>query len=118
MAPACTRVHVVAGAPQSGWCQCLCPQGKALQDQQLGLTQAPFKLLFLPSSGAYEMLCASFQSEVSIFHSPLQLPKSKPCCWPSESNVLGAHIPLVGPPGWGAQCRAQTPSSLGEYLQL
>ena len=78
MAPACTHVHVVAGAPQSGWCQCLCPQGKALQDQQLGLTQAPFKLMFLPSPGAYEMLCASFQSEASIFHSPLQLPKISP----------------------------------------
>ena len=77
-APACTSVHAVAGAPRSGCCRSLCPQGKALQDQQLGLTQAPFKFMFLRSPGAYEILCASFKSEVSIFHRPLGLPKVNP----------------------------------------
>lgn len=53
MALACTSVQAVAGAPRSGCCQSLCPQGKTLQDQQLGLTQAPFKFMFLQSPGAY-----------------------------------------------------------------
>ena len=56
MALASTSVHVVDGAPQSGCFQCLCPQGKsscllplweALQDQQVSLTQAPFRLPLL-----------------------------------------------------------------------
>ena len=38
-------------------------------------------------------------------------PKSKPC-WPSEPNVLWARLTGAGPQGWGAQCGAQTHSSL------
>ena len=54
MAVATASVHEVVGALQNGYFQCLCPQGEsscllplweALQDQQLPLTQAPFKLL-------------------------------------------------------------------------
>ena len=38
-------------------------------------------------------------------------PKSKPC-WPSKPNVLWARLTGAGPQGWGAQCGAQTHSSL------
>ena len=57
MAVASASVHMVEGAPQNGRFQCRCPQGEsscllplweALQDQQLPLTQAPFKLLLQP----------------------------------------------------------------------
>ena len=38
---------------------------------------------------------------------PSDSPRSKPH-WSSEPSVLGAHVPSTGPPGWGAQCGAQT----------
>ena len=57
MSVASASVHMVEGAPQNGYFQCLCAQGEssgllplweALQDQQLPLTQAPLKLLLQP----------------------------------------------------------------------
>ena len=101
MAPACTRVHVVAGAPQSGWCQCLCPQGKALQDQQLGLTQAPFKLFLLPWVPEHVRFCMFPLRVEFLFHTALWDSPSKPHC-PSKPNVLGAYLPGTGPTGWQA----------------
>ena len=57
VAPASTSVHVVERAPQmpassvcvpTGSPRCLLTLQEALQDQHVGLTQAPFKLLLLP----------------------------------------------------------------------
>ena len=70
---------------------------EALQDQQVGLTQAP---------GACEF------SMHLYFPKPSGSAQSKPC-WPSNSGVLGAHLPHTGPLGWGVQREAQTPHSLG-----
>lgn len=105
ISPACTS-PCGSRSSQSGWCQCLCPQSKALQDQHLGLTQAPFKLMFLPSPGAYEILCASFKSEVSIFHSLLGFPKVSPAGLRVKCP-RGSHSPCRIPRLGYAQCRAQ-----------
>ena len=52
----------------------LLPLREALQDQQVCLAQAPFKLLLLPwGPGVREVLCASFKSGVCVSHSPLAL---------------------------------------------
>ena len=81
MALASTSVHVVDGAPQSGCFQCLCPQGKsscllplweALQDQQLPLILAAFKLLLQPWVLEHVRFCMPplrVESKGSIFTS-------------------------------------------------
>ena len=52
---------------------------EALQDQQLGLTQASFTLLLLPwVPEQCEILCAPFKRGISIYYSPQNLPKVCP----------------------------------------
>ena len=41
-------------------CSCLLPLWEILQDQQVGLTQAPFKLLLLPWVPEYMRFCVPF----------------------------------------------------------
>ena len=60
--------------------------------------------------GVCEILCVPLRVEC-LFPSALWLSQNKPHL-PSKPNVLGAHLPGAGPPGWGAQCGAQTPHSL------
>ena len=69
MAFARTSVLVGGRAYKYGCCQCLCPQcelqlllplQEALQDQQVGLTQASFKLLLLPQVLLCVRFCTSF----------------------------------------------------------
>ena len=45
---------------------CFLPLQETLQDQQVGLTQASFKLLLLLWVPEHEILYASFKSEISI----------------------------------------------------
>ena len=82
---AITSIHMVERAPRNDCHQCrvprvssscLLPLREALQDQQVGLIQAPFKLLLLPwALDPVRFLWAPFNSGVSISHSPLALPK-------------------------------------------
>ena len=84
-------IHVVEGAPKNGCRQCICPHGEPLlnpppslhlqeapQDEQVGLTQAPIKLLLFPWVLEHERICAHHLSEVSFPHSPVGLPKLSP----------------------------------------
>ena len=48
-------------------CTCLLPLGETLQDQQVGLTQAPTQLWLLPWVPEPMRFCMSSLSEVSIF---------------------------------------------------
>ena len=83
-----------------------------LWDKQVGLTQAPFKLLLLPwVPESVRLLCTPFKSGVS-FPQPSGSSKRKPH-WPSKPNVLGAHLPSAEPLGREVQCGAWTPHSLG-----
>ena len=53
-----------------------CPTSpkETLQDQQVGLAQAPMKLLLLPLFLVHaRFFCAAFKSEVSVSHSPVAL---------------------------------------------
>ena len=95
MALASTSVHVVDGAPQSGCFQCLCPQGKsscllplweALQDQQLPLILAAFKLLLQPWVLEHVRFCMPPLRVESASHSPLALPKLSPAGFKSKSS--------------------------------
>ena len=91
---------------------CLLSLWEALQGQQIRLTQAPFKLLLLPWVLECMRYCVHLLRGESLSPTPLSFPESKPQ-WPSKPNLLGAHLPDAGPPGWGAQCVAQTLCSLG-----
>ena len=87
--------------------------GELLQDQQVGLTKAPFKLLFMSwTSEHMRFFGVPFKSGVSVSYSPWV--SQKYALLPSKPNVLWAHLPSAGPPGgpiWGSD-----PSPLGENL--
>ena len=84
----CISVLVVEGSPQRAatniFLSRLCPSyllplQKTLQYQQVGLIQAPFKLLLLPclGFGMCDILCIPFMCEV-FFHSSLSFLKVSP----------------------------------------
>ena len=73
---------------------------KALQDQQVDLTQDSFKLLLLYWVSECEILCVPYKT-VFLSYSSLSAPVPKPC-WPSKPDILGAHFPGAGTTGWGA----------------
>ena len=71
---------------------------ETLQDQQVGLAQAPIKLLLLPWVPVHVRFCVCPLRVKSLFP---RTPEIKPQ-WPSKPNFLGADLPSAGPPGWGA----------------
>ena len=100
---ACTHV-LVEQALQDGCHQHLCPQG-ALQDQQVGLTEAPFKLLLMPWFLEHvRFVCSPFKSEV-YFPWPSGSLEYK-LYWPSQPKVLEAHLPSAELQGCKARCVA------------
>lgn len=88
---------------------CLLPLWQLLQDQQVGLTQASFKLL--PLHWAYET-CVSLYEWILFFLKPSVSLISKPC-WPSRADVLGFFLPSSGPLDEGVK---SDPLLLGENL--
>lgn len=74
------------GNPQNTYHQYLCPYSEhqlplplqvTLQYQQVGLAQAPVKLLLLPlGSGVHETVCAPLKSGISVSPSPLEFLQS------------------------------------------
>ena len=72
-----------------------------LQDQQVGLTQAPFKLLLLLWVPEHVIFCMFPLRVEFLFHTALWDSPSKPHC-PSKPNVLGVYLPGTGPTGWQA----------------
>ena len=89
---------------------CLLLLQEALQDQQMGMTQAPFKLLPLPWVLEHVILHAFCHSGISLFNSLLALIYTHPH-WPSKSAIQGAYL-CVGPLSWGAKCGIWTPHFL------
>ena len=82
MSLANTAVPVVERATQNGCCQCLYPHGESylppalcesVYDQQVGLTQAFFKLLLMPWVLEFVGFCLSPLRVKSLFPTVLQL---------------------------------------------
>lgn len=67
---------------------------EAFQDQQLGLVKLFSNYCLFLGLGPCELLLVPYNVE-SLFPIALQL-SHKPC-WPSVSDVLGAHLPSAGP---------------------
>ena len=84
---------------------CLLSLWKSLQDQQVGLTQDPFKLLLLPWVLEHVRFCVCPLRIESLFSSGLW-DSWKPH-WPSKPNVPSTRL------GWGAQHGVQILYSLG-----
>ena len=82
-----TSVLVIEWVSKNGWHQCMYPQGKfqllpaspvSLQDQQVGLTLAPFKSLLLHWVPDCVKFCVHFKNGVSCLPESLSLPKKSP----------------------------------------
>lgn len=87
---------------------CILPLQKGFQDEQVGLTQALFKLLLLYLDlESFEILHSPFQSQV-CFPQPSGSSQNKPL-WFQKPDVLKGHLPSAG--SWAAE--SQTPQSLG-----
>ena len=115
-APARTGFHAAERAPEYGCRQCARPSvsaaapalQEALLDPQVGLAQAPVKLLL--------RLYAPVKSEVSVSLSPVGLPKFKPR-WPSKSNAVQVCLPGAGPRAGEPDVGLRTLTPVGETLQ-
>lgn len=117
------QLHCPCGrmSPQNVYCRCLCPQDESqLSSSSLGgsprsARESDSSFFQITASalspGVYEILCAPFNSGISISHRP-DSPENKPH-WPSKPKILGSRLPSAEPRGWGAQWGACTPCSLG-----
>ena len=109
---ATTSVYVLRVSPS-----CLLPLLEALQDQQVSLAQATFKLLLLPWVSECEILRTSFNSGVSESYSSLALLNASPTGL--QSQMFWELIFLIsGPSCWGAFCGTCTPHSLGRMSAI
>lgn len=95
---------------------CLLPLQEAHQDQQMGPTQGPFKLLPLCWISECVGFCMCTLRMKSLSYCPLGLCIKAYC--PSKPDVLGAHLPNSGPPGYKVQCGACIPCSLGKTFAI
>lgn len=106
MTPTNTCVHVAEGAPMNGCHQCLCAQGE-LQLPSASLGDSP-RAANRSGLGSYQItafaICLRaceiffvhpFKSKVSMFPSPLRLPKLGPVVL--QRNVLGACLLVQDP---------------------
>ena len=101
---AAASVSVIRGSPS-----CLLPLWEALQDLQVSLSQATFKLLSVRDLGTCEILHAPFKSRVYVSCSPLALPYASPTGLQSQHSG-----------GLSSQCRTPGLRSLiwGPELSL
>ena len=95
---------------------CLLPLQGGLQDQQVGVTQAPVKLLPLCWDLERVRFCKCLLRAKSLFPTALLLPQDKPTCF--QSLAFWGSFSTSGVPGWGAWCGTQTPRSQGGPLCL
>ena len=94
---------------------CLLPVWEALQDQQLGPTQVPFKLVPLCWDLERMFLCMSFKSRISVSYSlPALLNVSSVG---SQSQTFGYSTSQFRTPGLVSLMWGSDPSLLGEDLR-
>ena len=105
-----TSVLVIEWVSKNGWHQCMYPQGKfqllpaspvSLQDQQVSLTLAPFKLLLLHWVPDHVKFCVPFKNGVSCLPQSLSLPKNSPV-------VILSLVWLFAAP-WTVACQGSLP---------
>ena len=89
---------------------CLLPLWEALHYQQMGLTQAPFKLLLLPWALEHVRFCVSYNS-------PLALLKVYPAGLQSQ-KFWGLFFLVQGPQAGETKVRLRPLTLWGEPLQL
>lgn len=75
---------------------------ETLQDQQVGLSKAPFKFLLLPCIPVRVRFCACPFRVASLFPTALWPPAIK-THWFSKSNALGFLFPRLGNLMWAAE---------------
>lgn len=93
-------------------CSCSLPLQEILQDQQVGLVQAPIKLLLSHCILVCMWFCVPPLRVKCLFPHFCGPPAIK-YCWPSKPNALGACLPGVRTLGLGAWCRTQNSYSCG-----
>ena len=96
---------------------CLLPLWVVLQDQQVGLTQAPFILLLLPWVPEHVRFCVHSLRVESQFPTALWLSQNN-SLWSSKPNVLGAHLPDTGPSAGEPDIGLRSLTPWGESLKL
>lgn len=72
------RMAAASACEPRGSFICLLPYQEVLEDQQVGVTQAPFRLLLLPWIPEYVGYCICPLRVESVSHSPLVLLKVCP----------------------------------------
>ena len=81
---------------------CPLPPQETLQDQQVGMAQAPIKLLLLACVQVYMRLCATFKNEVSFPPSLVELLQSNPTgLQRSGGSSSQCWTPSLGGLMWG-----------------
>ena len=89
---------------------------ETLQEQQVGLAQAPVESLLFPGPQCTWNLVCTLPGWGLYFLQSCGAHALK-ACWPSKSNALGTPPPNANPPGWEAWCGAQNSHSLWEPLK-
>lgn len=80
---------------------CFLPLQEALEDQQVGVTQAPFRLLLLPWVLEHVRLSVHPLGVESVSHSLLGLSEVSPTGLQGK-RILQSFVPSQGPLGRGA----------------
>ena len=96
---------------------CLLLLWETLQDQQLGLTQATFKLLLLPWVPEHVRFCVCPIEVQSLFPKALWVLESK-SHWASKPNILAALFPAQDPQAGQPDVGLRQLAPWGEPLQL
>ena len=108
---AVASTYVPRGSPS-----CLLHLWEAFQDQWVGLSQDPFKLVLLLWVSKCVRFCVC-PLRVSFCFLPSSSSLVCRPCWPSKPGILRAYLPGVGPLVWRALWVAWTPWSLAKPLQ-
>lgn len=102
MAEQVSKRQLLPTSVSRGWAAIALPSWKSLQDQLVGLTQAPIKVSPLPWVSGWVRFCVPLL-RVDTF---LQLSWKKKPKKPSMSTILGTHLPGAWPqlwkPEWGS----------------
>ena len=126
MALTSTGVHIVEWAPSIqkwmslmsvclGWAPVVLTLWETLQDQQVGLTQAPFKLLLLPWVPECVRTCVHHLGMESLFHTVLRH-SQRWALLAFKARCCGGFSSWNRMPGVGSLIWDSDPSLLGENL--
>ena len=124
--PALVSTQWIEGAPQNGCHQCLCPQAELqpppapppqeiLQDQQVGLAQAPIKLLLLLWAVEHLRLCMH-PLRVAFLFPPVLWDSGDQAPLAFKASGSGGSSSWCGTPGMGSPTWGAEPSFLWDSV--